>query len=324
MSDRKIQQRKLERFKQLHKEEIQKEKDKRKMSKQKSSSRVNGDYSSRIGKRTSDNRNDEKEVSESKRVRRERVAFPMPKNLPRSVLYEMSQSRPRTSLKDKLKDKSVSSVMGPALPESESKPSAKESREVKRKISLLLSDLDDISSEEDASGLQTNTEIDRLLKEALKVRSTRKRRLVVLELLRRLQLAKEARVRLVAKRKAQAVIIIHAIFERVKVELKRRKVCKTPIEICFFQNLETAVLDRRVEALEQVRMRQLEQEKLLKEEMARKEALKALKKHQKLQSQEGKATRAIYQKINHHDILNEETTRNGPFAEKHFYYHVKL
>ena len=163
-------------------------------------------------------RSEDRVESQPKKERREKVVIAMPKTLPRSVLYEVSLSRTRIP-------KSLSSVMGPALPE-EPKPPVEERQVVmarpgepkppKQKISIL-SDLDDISSEEDAPGLQTNTEIDRLLKEALKVRSTRRRRLVVLELLRRLQLAKEARVQLVAKRKAQAVILVHAVFERIKV-----------------------------------------------------------------------------------------------------------
>ena len=170
---------------------------------------------------------DDRAESEAKRERRDKVTFPMPKTLPRSVLYEMSQSRARKIPKE------LSLSMGPALPEpdKESPVEENEERQVvmcdptepkdttgnKRKMASFLSDLDDISSEEDTPGLQTNTEIDRLLKEALKVRSTRKRRLVVLELLRRLELAKKARVQLVAKRKAQAVILVHAVFERVKV-----------------------------------------------------------------------------------------------------------
>ena len=144
------------------------------------------------------------------RRKRDKIAFPMPdKVLPKSILHEKSESQFRIT-------KSLSFV-GPELPQEKSRDEGKDEDARRRD----LSEFSDISSEEEEddepNGLESNTEIDRLLKEALKVKNGRKRRLVVLELLRRLQAAKESRVYLVAKRKAQAVILIHAIFERIKV-----------------------------------------------------------------------------------------------------------
>ena len=152
------------------------------------------------------------------RRKRDKIAFPMPDSqiLPKSILHEKSESHARTRTIKSL------SFVGPELPKDKSADKDR-GRDVESRSKDLshLTDVSDISSEEEEereeNGLASNTEIDRLLKEALKVKNGRKRRLVVLELLRRLQAAKESRVYLVAKRKAQAVILVHAIFERIKV-----------------------------------------------------------------------------------------------------------
>ena len=65
-------------------------------------------------------------------------------------------------------------------------------------------------------------------------------------------------------------------------------------------------MQRHVEMLEQVRRKQIEHEKSLKEELARKEALNALRQYQKMQSKEGEIDSSSFQAF--HVTLLRKTT----------------
>ena len=61
--------------------------------------------------------------------------------------------------------------------------------------------------------------------------------------------------------------------------------------------METVILDRRVEAVEEVRLKQIEEERIFKEELARKEALRALRHKQKMHSKEGGHTQSVLNSV---------------------------
>ena len=69
-------------------------------------------------------------------------------------------------------------------------------------------------------------------------------------------------------------------------------------------------MQRHVEMLEQVRRKQIEHEKSLKEELARKEALNALRQYQKMQSKEGEIDSSSFQAF-HVTLLRKTTVSIG-------------